>query len=58
MDSSVFSGHAGSLQDIDSVTDYYDVVRMYQFPVDGVFAVTTMYKKKWRRIVVRPPAQN
>ena len=33
-------------QDIDSVTDYYDVVRMYQFPVDGVFAVTTMYKKK------------
>ena len=42
-------------QDIDSVTDYYDVVRMYQFPVDGVFAVTTMYKKKWRRIVIRPP---
>lgn len=44
-------------QDIDRVTDYYDVVRMYQFPVDDVFAVTTMYKKKWRRIVVRPPAK-
>ncbi|PIE99066.1 MAG: CRISPR-associated endonuclease Cas2 [Treponema sp.] len=43
-------------QDVDRVTDYYDVVRMYQFPVDGVFAVTTLYKKKWRRVVIRPPA--
>ena len=43
-------------QDIDQVTDYYDCVRLYQFPVEGVLAITTLVKKKWKRIVVRPPA--
>ena len=43
-------------QELDRVTDYYDAVRMYQFPVDGVMAVTVLAKKKWKRIVVRPPA--
>ncbi len=42
-------------QELDRVTDYYDAVRMYQFPVDGVMAVTVLAKKKWKRIVVRPP---
>ncbi len=45
-------------QDIDRVTDYYDVVRLYQFPVQDVFAITTLYKKKWRRVLVRPPVNN
>ncbi len=44
-------------QDIDRVTDYYDVVRLYQFPIQDVFAITTLYKKKWRRVLVRPPAK-
>jgi CRISPR-associated protein Cas2 len=43
-------------QDIDRVTDYYDSVRLYQFPVDGVLAITVLAKKKWKRVVVRPPA--
>ncbi len=43
-------------QELDRVTDYYDAIRMYQFPVDGVMAVTVLAKKKWKRIVVRPPA--
>ncbi|HNQ97196.1 MAG: CRISPR-associated endonuclease Cas2 [Spirochaetales bacterium] len=42
-------------QDIDRVTDYYDTVRLYQFPVEGLLAVTVLIKKKWKRIVVRPP---
>ena len=42
-------------QDIDRVTDYYDVVRIYQYPLQDVLAITTMYKKKWRRVFVRPP---
>ncbi len=44
-------------KDIDRVTDYYDVVRLYQYPVQEVLAITTLYKKKWRRVVVRPPAK-
>ncbi len=44
-------------QDIDRVTDYYDVVRLYQYPVQDVLAITTLYKKKWRRVLVRPPAK-
>ena len=43
-------------QDIDRVTDYYDAVRLYQFPVDGLLAITVLSKKKWKRIIVRPPA--
>ncbi len=44
-------------QDIDRVTDYYDVVRLYQYPIQDVLAITTLYKKKWRRVLVRPPAK-
>lgn len=32
-------------QDIDRVTDYYDIVRLYQYPVQNVLAITTLYKK-------------
>ncbi len=50
-------GLASLKQDIDRVTDYYDVVRLYQFPIQDVFAITTLYRKKWRRVLVRPPAK-
>ncbi len=43
-------------QEIDRVTDYYDTVRLYQYPVEGVLAITVLSKKKWKRILVRPPA--
>lgn len=36
-------------RDIDNSTNYYDTVRIYQFPVDGMFAVTEMRNKKWKR---------
>lgn len=42
-------------KDIDRVTDYYDSVRLYQFPLDDNFNITILKQKKWRRIVVRPP---
>ena len=44
-------------KDIDRVTDYYDTVRLYQFPLEGNFNITVLKQKKWRRIVVRPPAK-
>lgn len=43
-------------REIDSVTDYYDTIRMYQFPVEGRFAITELSHKKWQRCVMS--AQN
>ena len=42
---------------IDKVTDYYDRVRIYQYPVNGFMAITELNKKRWRRCMLRPPAQ-
>lgn len=36
-------------REIDRVTNYYDIVRLYQFPVEGMFAVTELKQKKWKR---------
>ncbi|MBQ9238380.1 MAG: CRISPR-associated protein Cas2 [Treponema sp.] len=38
---------------IDRATNYYDTVRIYQFPVNDMFAVTEMRQKKWRRGLFR-----
>lgn len=40
-------------KEIDRVTDYYDTIRLYQFPVEGSFAITELSKKKWKRCVLR-----
>ncbi len=34
---------------IDKVTDYYDNVRIYQFPIDGMFVITELKQKRWKR---------
>jgi CRISPR-associated protein Cas2 len=44
-------------RDIDKITDSYDTVRLYQYPVEGTFAITILKENKWRRIVVRDPAR-
>lgn len=44
-------------KDIDRVTDFYDVVRIYQYPVEGMLAITELSKKKWKRCTLRPPVQ-
>ncbi|MBQ2601322.1 MAG: CRISPR-associated protein Cas2 [Treponema sp.] len=36
-------------KDIDRVTDYYDVIRIYQFPLNGMFVITELKEKKWKR---------
>lgn len=43
-------------KDIDRVTDYYDSIRLYQYPVQGMLAITEMVKKQWKRSLLRPPA--
>jgi len=40
-------------REIDRVTDYYDVIRMYQYPVRGMFSITELHRKKWRRCVLK-----
>ena len=40
-------------KDIDRVTDYYDTLRIYQYPVQGVMAITELSKKKWRKMLMR-----
>ena len=40
-------------REIDRVTNYYDTVRLYQYPVKGMFAITEMHRKKWRRCLFR-----
>ena len=36
-------------KDLDRVTDYYDRIRLYQLPVNGLFVITEMKQKKWRK---------
>ena len=34
------------------VTDYYDTVRIYQFPIAGNFAITELRHKRWKRCLL------
>ncbi|MCH5295235.1 MAG: CRISPR-associated protein Cas2 [Treponema sp.] len=43
------SGLAQLKSNIDRVTDYYDRIRIYQFPVGGMFVITELSQKRWRR---------
>lgn len=48
-------------KEIDRYTDYYDNVRIYQFPLEGKFVITELKEKKWRRCVLNsasPRASN
>lgn len=44
-------------RDIDKVTDYYDTIRMYQYPIENRLAISVLKENKWKRIVIRPPVQ-
>ena len=39
-------------RDIDRRTDYYDKVRMYQYPLEGFLVVTSLSEKKWRKTIL------
>jgi CRISPR-associated protein Cas2 len=40
-------------KDLDRISDSYDSLRLYQFPVDGTLAITILKEKKWRRLIVK-----
>ncbi len=43
-------------KEIDRYTDYYDNVRIYQYPLEGKFVITELKEKKWRRCVLNSSA--
>ncbi len=46
----------GSLQrlkkELDGLTDSYDSLRFYQYPLEGTLVVTSLQEKKWRKLVL------
>jgi CRISPR-associated protein Cas2 len=40
-------------RDLDQATDSFDRIRIFQFPVEGTLALSTLRDKKWRRMVAR-----
>ncbi len=40
-------------RDLDQITDSYDNLRFYQYPVENTMVITSLKEKKWRRLVVR-----
>lgn len=39
--------------EVDKITDSYDVLRFYQYPVEGTLVITALDRKRWRRLVVK-----
>lgn len=39
--------------DMDRLTDFYDLVRIYQYPVEDTLVITSLEGKKWKRLVTR-----
>jgi CRISPR-associated protein Cas2 len=40
-------------KDLDRATDAFDRLRIFQFPLEGTLALTSLRDKKWRRMVAR-----
>lgn len=45
-------------KEIDRVTDYYDTVRIYQFPLNGMFVITELKQKRWKRCQMRSESES
>ena len=39
--------------DLDRATDFYDSIRIYQYPIDGTLVITSLTEKRWRRNVLK-----
>lgn len=36
--------------DIDKITDFYDRLRLYQYPMENTLVITSLEGKKWKRL--------
>ncbi len=39
-------------KELDSLTDSYDSLRFYQYPLEGTLVVSSLKEKKWRKLVL------
>ena len=39
-------------KDIDRITDSYDILRFYQFPMEGTLIISSLKDNKWRRFKI------
>jgi len=39
--------------DIDRAADFYDSVRIYQYPMEETMVITSLSEKRWRRKVIK-----
>lgn len=46
------SSLASLKKDIDRHTDYYDSIRIYQYPVENTLVISSLESKKWRKMKV------
>ena len=40
-------------RDIDKLTDSYDIVRIYQYPMDNTLVISSLKSKKWRKLLIK-----
>jgi CRISPR-associated protein Cas2 len=40
-------------RDLDRVTDAFDRIRFFQYPLEGTLVLSSLKDKKWRRLVAR-----
>jgi CRISPR-associated protein Cas2 len=40
-------------KDLDRATDAFDRLRIFQFPMEGTLALTSLKEKKWRRMMAK-----
>ena len=40
-------------RDIDRRTDSFDIIRIYQYPLEDTLVITTLRDKHWKRTVVK-----
>ncbi len=36
--------------DLDKITDFYDRLRLYQYPMEETLVITSLEGKKWKRL--------
>jgi CRISPR-associated protein Cas2 len=39
-------------KELDGLTDSYDSLRIYQYPLEGTLVVSSLKEKKWRKLVL------
>jgi CRISPR-associated protein Cas2 len=39
-------------KELDGLTDSYDALRFYQYPLEGTLVVSSLKEKKWRKLVL------